>query len=194
MKLCGLTGGVGMGKSTAASFLLQLGARVVDTDEIAHSLVQPGQPALTEIAATFGKHFIAINGQLRRSELAKVVFTDPAARQKLEAILHPRIRDRWSAQVEQWRQENHPLAVVIIPLLFETQAENQFDKIICVACSSATQRERLATRGWTAEQSQQRIASQMPIEQKLAKSHYVAWTEGATEVSRRQLAEICRKI
>ena len=194
MKLCGLTGGVGMGKSTAAGFLLQLGARVVDTDEIAHALVQPGQPALAEIAVAFGNHFIATDGQLRRRELAELVFRDAAARQKLETILHPRIRERWSAQVEQWRQENHPLAVVVIPLLFETQAENQFDTIICVACSSATQRERLATRGWTSEQSQQRIASQMPIEQKLAKSRHVVWTEGVTEVSRRQLAEICQKI
>ena len=194
MKLCGLTGGVGMGKSTAAGFLLQLGARVVDTDEIAHALVQPGQTGLAEIAATFGNHFLAADGQLRRRELAQLVFRDSTARQKLEAILHPRIRERWSALVEQWRQENHPLAVVVIPLLFETSADNHFDKIICVACSSATQHERLATRGWTTEQSQQRIASQLPIEQKLAKSHYVVWTEGATEVSHRQLTAICQKI
>lgn len=194
MKLCGLTGGVGMGKSTAAGFLLQLGARVVDTDDLAHELVQPGQPALAEIADAFGKHLLAPDGKLQRAELAKIVFADTAAREKLEAILHPRIRERWSAQVAQWRQENCPLAVVVIPLLFETQAENQFEKIICVACSPATQRERLATRGWSLEQSRERIVSQMPVEQKIARSHYVLWTEGAPEVSRRQLAEICRKI
>ncbi len=194
MKLCGLTGGVGMGKSTAAGFLLQLGARVVDTDEIAHELVSPGQPALAEIADNFGQHLIAPDGKLRRAELARIVFTDTAAREKLEAILHPRIREHWSAQVVEWRKENCPLAVVVIPLLFETQAENQFDKIICLACSPVTQRERLAARGWSPEQSRQRLAAQMPAEQKLARAHFVVWTEGAPEVSRRQLAEICRKI
>ena len=194
MKLCGLTGGVGMGKSTAAGFLLQLGARVVDTDALAHELVQPGQPALAEIADAFGKHLIAPDGKLQRGELTKIVFTDTTARQKLEAILHPRIRERWSSQVAQWRKENCPLAVVVIPLLFETQAENQFDRIICAACSPASQRERLAARGWSPEQSCQRIAAQLPVEQKLARSHYVVWTEGTAEVSRRQLAEIFRKI
>ena len=194
MKLCGLTGGVGMGKSTAAGFLLRLGARVVDTDDLAHELGQPGQPALAEIAAAFGKHLIAADGKLQRAELAKIVFADTAAREKLESILHPRIRERWSSQVAEWRQENCPLAVVVIPLLFETQAENQFDNIICVACSPATQRERLAARGWTPEQSRQRIAAQMPVEQKIARSHFVVWTEGSPEVSRRQLAEIFQKI
>ena len=194
MKLCGLTGGVGMGKSTAAGFLLQLGARVVDTDALAHELAQPGQPALAEIADAFGKHLIAPDGKLQRGELAKIVFTDTAAREKLEAILHPRIRERWSSQVAQWRKENCPLAVVVIPLLFETRAENQFDRIICAACSPASQRERLAARGWSPEQSCQRIAAQLPVEQKLARSHYVVWTEGTAEVSRRQLAKIFQKI
>lgn len=194
MKLCGLTGGVGMGKSTAAGFLLQLGAHVVDTDDLAHQLVQPGQPALAEIADTFGKHLIASDGKLQRVELAKIVFTDTAAREKLESILHPRIRERWLAQVTQWRKENCPLAVVVIPLLFETQAENQFDKIICLACSSATQRERLAARGWSLEQSRERISSQMLVEQKIARAHFVVWTEGSPKVSRRQLAEIFQKI
>ena len=107
MKVCGLTGGVGMGKSTAAQFLREHGAQVVDTDELARQLVEPGQPALTEIQAVFGKSIVAPDGQLRRDELAQIVFTDPAARKKLEAILHPRIRERWLAQIETWRRENH---------------------------------------------------------------------------------------
>ncbi len=140
MKLVGLTGGVGMGKSTAAGFLLQLGARVTDTDEIAHDLVRPGQPALAEIEKEFGQKILAADGSLNRRALADVVFNDEAARKKLEAILHPRIRERWQSQVAAWRSEGCPLAVVVIPLLFETQAEHAFDKIICVACSPASQR------------------------------------------------------
>jgi dephospho-CoA kinase len=194
MKLCGLTGGVGMGKSTAAGFLLAAGARVVDTDDLAHELVQPGQPALAEIATTFGKDLLAPDGTLRRRELAKIVFADAAARQKLEGILHPRIRERWQAQAEVWRRENCAVGVVVIPLLFETQAEGSFDKIICMACSPETQRERLAARGWTPEQIGQRIASQMPVEQKMARSHYVVWSEGLPEVSRRQIGEILKLV
>ena len=194
MKLLGLTGGVGMGKSTAAGFLLQHGARVVDTDEIARELVQPGQPALAEIADVFGRHLLTPDGTLQRDELARLVFADARARKQLEAILHPRIRAAWLAQAETWRSENCPLAVVVIPLLFETRAESSFDKIICVACSPAAQRDRLAVRGWTPEQIRQRIAAQLPVEQKLARSHFVIWSEGLPEVHRRQVAEILRKM
>ena len=194
MRLSGLTGGVGMGKSTAAGFLLAAGARVVDTDDLAHELVQPGEPALTEITKVFGEKILAPDGTLQRRELAKIVFGDAAARQKLEAILHPRIRERWQAQAAAWRRENCAVGVVVIPLLFETQAEGSFDKIICVACSPASQRERLAARGWTPEQAGQRIAAQMPVEQKMARSHFVVWTEGVKEVSERQIGEILRVV
>jgi dephospho-CoA kinase len=194
MKLCGLTGGVGMGKSTAAGFLLQSGARVVDTDDLARELVQPGQPALAEIKNAFGACVLSADGSLRRPELARRVFSDPAARQQLEAILHPRIRERWQTLAEQWRSENLSLGVVVIPLLYETQAESSFDQIICVACSQVTQSERLRSRAWSPEQIQQRIASQLPVEQKIARANFVLWTDGALETSRQQLAAILRKL
>ena len=204
MKLCGLTGGVGMGKSAAARFFQERGARIVDTDELAHQLVQPGQPALAEIQNAFGPDIVAPDGWLRRAELAKIVFADPAARKKLEAILHPRIRERWLAQIETWRAastrsdggrgENCPLAVVVIPLLFETQAESHFDKIICVACSAPTQHQRLLSRGWTLEQIEQRNAAQMPVEQKIARADFVIWTDGMLDVHARQVAQILAKL
>lgn len=194
MKLCGLTGGVGMGKSTAAGFLSELGARVVDTDELAHELVQPGQPALAEIQREFGNQSVAADGSLNRGELAKRVFADAAARKKLEAILHPRIRERWQARVDFLRKENCPLALVVIPLLFETAAESAFDKIICIACSPASQRERLLARGWSAKQIQGRIAAQLPVGQKMARAHFVIWTEGALEVHRQQIERIRAKL
>ena len=190
MKVWGLTGGAGMGKSTAAQFLRERSLPVVDTDELAHQLVLPGQPALLEIQTAFGKSVIAPDGQLRRDELAQIVFTDPAARKKLEAILHPRIRERWLAQIEAWRGESCPLAVVVIPLLFETQAESNFDKIVCVACSATAQRERLLARGWTPEQIRQRLAAQWPVEQKIARSDFVIWTDGSPEVHAQQIERI----
>ena len=190
MKLFGLTGGLGMGKSTTARFLRERGAQIVDTDELARQLVQPGQPALAEIQAVFGKNIIAPNGELRRDELARIVFADAAARKKLEAILHPRIRERWLAQVEIWRGENRALAVVAIPLLFETQAESHFDKIICVACSAENQRQRLLARGWTPEQIEQRIAAQWPVDQKIARSDFVIWTDSSLDVHVQQIERI----
>ena len=194
MKVCGLTGGVGMGKSTAAEFLRSRGAQVVDTDELARQLVQPGQPALTEIQTEFGKKVIAPDGRLRRDELAKIVFSDTAARKKLEAILHPRIRERWLAQVEIWRKENCALAVVVIPLLFETRAESHFNKIICVVCSAPAQRKRLLSRGWTPNQIGQRLAAQWPVEQKISRADFVVWTDGALDVHAQQLERIFAKL
>jgi dephospho-CoA kinase len=194
MKVCGLTGGVGMGKSTAAEFLRARGAQMVDTDELARQLVQPGQPALAEIQAEFGKNIMASDGQLRREELAEIIFADAAARKKLETILHPRIRERWLAQVEIWRRENRALAVVVIPLLFETRAESHFNKIICVACSAPTQRQRLLSRGWTPKQIEQRLAAQWPVEQKIPRADFVVWTDGALDAHAQQLERIFVKL
>jgi dephospho-CoA kinase len=189
-----LTGGAGMGKSTAAGFFLQHGARIIDTDDLARQLVEPGQPALAEIKKQFGSNLLAGNGELKRDELARLVFSDPAARKKLEDILHPRIRERWLAQIKIWRKENCAPAIVVIPLLFETQAESHFDKIICVACSTASQHERLLARGWTPEEIQQRIAAQWPVAQKISRSDFMVWTEGAPEIHAQQVGRILAKL
>ena len=194
MKLCGLTGGVGMGKSTAAGFFLQQGVRVIDTDELARQLVQPGLPALEEIRSHFGENVIAPDGSLRRDVLAQIVFGSSIARHKLEAILHPRIREAWLKQADLWRAESCPVALVVIPLLFETQAETYFERIICVASSPAAQRQRLAARGWSPEQVSQRIAAQIPVEQKIARSHFVIWTEGERSAQEQHVARSFKQI
>jgi dephospho-CoA kinase len=190
MTLLGITGGVGMGKSTSASLLQQRGVPVVDTDDLARQVVEPGQPALKEIEANFGGHVIGPDGGLRRDELAKVVFAEDAGRRRLEDILHPRIRELWRTQVAGWRAENKPLGAVIIPLLFETAAEKEFDAIICVACSSRSQMERLRQRGWTEDQSTQRIAAQWPTQKKMDLAGFVIWTEPAVAAHAAQLDRI----
>ena len=193
MKTFGLTGGVGMGKSTAAELLRARGVPVVDTDDLARSVVEPGQPALREVQAVFGQNIVGPDGQLRRDELARLVFSNVRARQKLEAILHPRIQELWSAQLATWRAEGQKLAVVVIPLLFETQAETHFDAVICVACSAATQKQRLLARGWTPAECAQRIAAQWPVEQKMTRANYVVWTEAGRDVHAQQLERILAK-
>src|SRR5215471_18546701 len=125
MKVFGLTGGIGMGKTTAGNLLQLRGLLVIDTDLLAREIVEPGRPALQEIARVFGNQLIGADGRLQRDELARIIFSDPAARQTLEDITHPRIRELWLARVESWREEHAASAIVIVPLLFETGAETR---------------------------------------------------------------------
>ena len=194
MKVLGLTGGIGMGKSTSAQLVRARGVPVVDTDDLARQIVEPGQPALAEVLTAFGPQFAGPDGQLRREELARRVFTDPAARRQLEDILHPRIRALWHAQVETWRAEGRPLAVVVIPLLFETKAEVELDATICIACSAATQQQRLRARGWSPEQIEQRLQAQWPMETKMARADYVVWTEADLDLHAAQIERILRRL
>lgn len=177
MTLLGVTGGVGMGKSTAARLLSGWGHRVVDTDDVAREVVRPGEPALAEVREAFGPGSLLPDGTLDRGWLAGRVFAEAGARARLEAILHPRIRAAWKARVAGWRSEGCRLGAVIIPLLFETGAEGEFDATVCVACGAASQRVRLRERGWTEEHLERRVAAQMPVEEKMRRSDFVLWTE-----------------
>ncbi len=179
-----------MGKSTATRLLRERGVSVVDTDDLARHVVQPGQPALEEICQAFGADLKDPSGQLRRGALAEIVFKDASARATLEAITHPRIAALWQQQLDVWKREGRSSAVVVIPLLFETGAERHFDSVICIACSSASQHDRLSARGWTAEHIRQRLAAQWRIDDKITRSHFVVWTEGEITTTAAQLAKI----
>jgi dephospho-CoA kinase len=179
-----------MGKSEAASYLVERGVKVVDTDAVARDVVAPGQAGLRAVAAEFGEGMVGPDGGLRREALAEVVFKEPAARGKLEAILHPLIREAWRARVEQWRKEGAVAGVVVIPLLFETGAEQFFESVICIACSLERQSARLHARGWSAQQVTGRPAAQWPIDKKMDRSQYVIWNNGSVTVLREQLGRI----
>jgi dephospho-CoA kinase len=193
MKLFGITGGVGMGKSTTGALLEKRGITVADTDRIARQLVEPGQPALAEIAGVFGASVILPNGGLDRKELARRVFADAAERAKLEAILHPKIRAAWEADVKRWRASGSDRGAVIIPLLFETRAESLFDAVICVACCAASQLERLRERGWSRAEIKQRLEAQWPAEEKIARADFVIWTDSTLEAHAAQLEKVLLK-
>jgi dephospho-CoA kinase len=177
MKLIGLTGGIGAGKSTATEFLRRRGVPVADTDLIAHQLVEPGQPALGEVVRVFGGGIVDELGRLKRRELGRLVFTNPAARKQLEAILHPRIRETWLAMANDWLRQGAEIGVVVIPLLFETGAASLFVSRVCVACSVETQRVRLRARGWEDAHIDGRLAAQWPMWKKMDASDFVVWTE-----------------
>ncbi len=190
MRTFGLTGGIGMGKSTAGELLRRLGCGVIDTDAIAHELTEPGQPALEEIRGIFGAGCFDREGRLLRNVLAEQVFGSEPARRQLEAVLHPRIREVWQAQLARWEAEGCSIAVVIIPLLFETKAELDLDRTICVACSESIQQHRLERRGWTTREAAQRVAAQLPIRKKIELADYVAWNDAGLEVLEAQLRRI----
>ncbi len=175
-----------MGKSTAAELLVKRGAKVSDSDVLARELVEPGKAALSEIAEVLGAGVLGVDGSLNRGKVAELVFADPAVREELEGILHPRIRKAWQARLDGWAAAGERLGVVVIPLLFETRADVCFDKIVCVSCSPEAQRTRLLERGWSDEQICQRLAAQMAVEEKIRRSDHVVWSDGPIEAQAAQ--------
>jgi len=190
MLLIGLTGGAGMGKSTVAGFLSERGERVIDTDQIARDLVEPGQPALELIRGEFGEAVIRADGTLDRAALADKAFADAGRRSALEAILHPRIRQEWLRQAAECRGAGAKRAVVVIPLLYETAAENEFGWVACVACSAKMQAGRLRGRGWSDGQIARRNAAQWPVGRKMDLADGVIWNEAGMKVCREQVERL----
>jgi dephospho-CoA kinase len=186
----GLTGGVGMGKSMTAKLFEEQGVPVVDSDVLAREVVAPGQPALVEIASQFGAEFLDGEGGLDREKMARLVFGNEPERKRLEAIIHPRVRDRWREQVAEWRAQKIPVGVVVIPLLFEVGVGDEFDRVLCVACTANTQRARLGQRGWDEAQITARIGAQMDIAEKMELADHVLWNEGGIELLRDQITRI----
>ncbi len=186
-RVLGLTGGVGMGKSTAARLLKKAGLPVVDSDDLAREAVQPGTEGLAEIADEFGEGFLKPDGSLDRDKMASTVFQDQAARKQLELIIHPRVRAVWENRIEQWREQKRPVGVVVIPLLFEVGVQDSFDAVLCVASTASTQRSRLRGRNWSDAQIAARIAAQMDIAQKMDLADHVLWNEGTPDQLGEQL-------
>lgn len=169
VKTIGLTGGIGSGKSTVARMLQERGAHVVDTDAIAHSLTAPGGAALPAIAARFGADAIGPDGAMDRARMREKVFADAAARQALEAILHPMIGQATAAAA----QAAPPDAPIVfdVPLLAEAgeRWRNRVDKILVVDCDTSTQVQRVKARnGWPEETILRIIAQQATREQRRA--------------------------
>jgi dephospho-CoA kinase len=192
MRVLGLTGGIGSGKSMVAQMFAQLGAALIDADQVAREVVEPGQPALAEIAATFGPDVLLADGRLDRPKLAGMIFADSAERAKLDAITHPRIRARMEAQIKA-RRSGPGVLIVDIPLLYENNRIDTVEKAIVVWVDPETQLRRLRQRdGLSAEAARQRVAAQMPLDAKRARADHVIDNTGSRENTRRQVEAIYR--
>ena len=171
-----MTGGIGSGKSTVAALLAERGARVVDADRIAREVVEPGTPGLAAVVAEFGPEVLTADGALNRPALAALVFGDPAARARLDAVVHPLVRARAAELVA----AAPPDAVVVqdVPLLVETGQAGSYDLVLVVETDLATRVARLGERGLAAEDARARIASQATDEQRRAVADVVLHNDG----------------
>ena len=141
--IIGLTGGIGSGKSTVAGFFAELGITIIDADRLAHELVKPDQPAFAAIVAAFGNRAMAADGTLDRAWLRQQIHSNPDDKQKLESILHPRIRTRMETQLQ---AATGPYCIAVIPLLVETGQTDMVDRILVVDMPETLQRRRVAER------------------------------------------------
>jgi dephospho-CoA kinase len=194
MAVIGVTGGIGSGKSTFSKMLAEkLGARLFDADASARELLESDPTVREKITTEVLAEAYSPNGRPDRAAIRRVVFHDPAAKKRLEAILHPHIRERWTQLAAECRQNATPL-VVEIPLLFETGAERFFDKIVTVACSRETQLARTAARGLAQDEAEAIIRSQFPLDQKTALADFVAWNDGTPANLENQASELAKTL
>jgi dephospho-CoA kinase len=185
-----LTGGIATGKSFCLAAFASLGAATIDADRLAREAVAPGSAGLERVVARFGKNVLLPDGSLDRGAVARIVFTDRAARADLEAIIHPEVYSRireWSANLPAGTR----LSIADIPLLFETGQQHQFDTVIVCACEPAEQIRRVMARdGLSEAEARDRVNAQWPIEEKVARANHVISTDGTQNETREQVKRV----
>jgi len=187
----GLTGGIGSGKSTVAALLKKRGYEVLDADSLGHDLMRPAQPAYDDIVREFGRAVLAPDASVDRSKLGAIVFADPAKRAELNRILHPRILDavqRWFASLD--RAGGPEFAFVEAALLVEAGYRSILDRLVVCWSRPEQQIERLIVRGLSEEQARQRVASQMPIEEKRRMADDLIDCSGTLRETERQVDQL----
>lgn len=190
LALVGLTGGIGSGKSTVAKLIADCGIAVLDADQIARDIVAPGETALVEIAALWPQ-VIATDGTLDRLKLGRLVFSDPEARAKLQAITHPKIQNRALEHVRALADQGHKLAVYEASLLVETGRYKDFDALVVVTASEDAQVERAVARGPLSEvEVRARLGAQLPMKQKASVATHVIDNSGTPESTRSQVIRL----
>lgn len=176
----GLTGGIATGKTYVRRQFDALGVPTIDADQLARDAVRVGTPGLAAVVDRFGPGVLNAAGELDRPTLAGIVFADPAARRDLEAIIHPAVRrasETWFLALDPAR---HAFAIADIPLLYEVNREKDFDAVIVTACHPDTQIQRVMDRdGISEREARQRLAAQLPVDEKVRRAGYVIRTDGS---------------
>lgn len=192
--IIGLTGSIATGKSTVSRMLKDRGYPIVDADEISRLVVQKGSSVLNEITTCFGPDILHADGTLNREKLGSRIFKDDEDRQKLNAIMHPAVRQEMIRQKEEWLQKGAKTVILDIPLLFESKLQSYVEKIIVVSTTPEIQRERLVARNkLSIEEANSRIQSQIPVIEKEEKADAVINNSGTLEETEKQLEAILLK-
>ncbi|HVC77384.1 MAG TPA: dephospho-CoA kinase [Candidatus Micrarchaeaceae archaeon] len=190
MKLVGLTGGVGSGKSTVAAILRELGAEVVDADEASHAVYEPGTPGFSAVVREFGDDYVR-DRHVDRKALGELVFKDPDALRRLNAIVHPLVREWMARRTAEAVDRGAEVVVQDVPLLFENGLEALFPTTILVWVPPDVQVERLVGgRGFTAERARKVVAAQMPIEEKRSRATHIIDNSGGPQATRAQVERL----
>jgi len=190
-----LTGGIATGKSYVLEQFRRHGIPCLDADALAHGVMAPGTEATTAIAARFGQEMLAADGSVDRARLGPVVFADAAARRDLEAIVHPAVYRAITAGLRAFElTEAVRLAIVDVPLLYETGADSKFDKVIVTECLPDVQVARLTARGLTESAARQRLAAQLPTRDKAARADFVIRTDGTFAETDGRVEEVLRAL
>jgi dephospho-CoA kinase len=189
-----LTGGIATGKSHALDQFRRRGIPVLDADTLAHGVMAPETEATAAIAARFGPGVIAADGAVDRKALGPIIFADAVARRDLEAIVHPPVYRAIEAGLRAFELlGGAAFAVVDVPLLFETRHASDFDRVIVTVCPPDVQRQRLVGRGLSEAEARQRIAAQLPGDEKASRADFVIRTDGSFEETASQVDEIIQK-
>jgi len=174
IRVFGLTGGIGSGKSTVARRFVARGLPVIDADLLAREVVEPGTPGLAAVVAAFGREVLSPKGELDRQRLGAAVFGNSEQRQRLNALLHPLIRERFKERVSELDAKGHPLACYEVPLLFEVGLERELRPVVVVAAPEARRVERIMARdGLGEDAARARIAAQMSLDDKVKAGDHV---------------------
>jgi dephospho-CoA kinase len=190
-----LTGGIATGKSHVLDQFRRRGVPCLDADELAHGVTSAGTEATQAIAARFGADVLAADGAVDRKKMGSIVFADAAARHDLEAIVHPAVYRAIAAGLRAFELVGGaPLALVDVPLLYETGHAPDFDRVIATVCPPDVQIKRLIDRGMSEREAQQRLAAQMPADEKAARADFMIRTDGSFEETNRQVDEIYRTL
>ncbi len=191
MIIVGLTGGLGTGKSTVTSFFKELGAYVIDWDELARKVTSPHSKAWKEIVQYFGKNIVNDDLTINRWQLANIVFSDKGKLAKLNQIVHPKVFEE-DERITDEIGSHDPDALIIkdIPLLFEVTGPIFVDKVIVVSASEPTQLRRLKEKGMSPQDARDRIKSQLPLEEKIKSANFVINNDGPPEKTKKQVEEI----
>lgn len=191
----GLTGGIATGKSTVSKLLMVRGLPVVDADVLAREAVQIGTVVHAEIVQAFGPDAVLSDGQLNRKRIGEIVFRDPVRLQWLESVIHPEVRRLAEAKRRELQSQGHQVAFYDVPLLFEKKMESLFDRVVVVACSPELQLQRLIARdGLTEEEAKRRIATQLPITDKVKKADEVIVNDGSLQDLERAVDEFVGRV